>query len=314
VLPDGPYKNLIQSLENPEEAEKLKTAQLPLGTLMRLKRVTQDFIQGANILTDMPSRDNSVLYYKHLIMGLRFLFCAFSSNTFFAPKGGKHDACTSKTIPGLEHKKLNAFTSAIFVEIPITFFPEGFSFQMQEFSNDSWAQRMLDRWRIQMEAGDWSKPMKETKMGTALEAEIIIMNLYVSACMAKHVEDKAGGRQAAGVLLARCHDLLCGLSYLLGIEKMVMPGPLSSGKFKPPAVKAKCTVPPSLAQVLNNNFLVKLMLDMSELSLMEKENIHDALNTITQCQSFESALWDSYARYLNFSIEFLKKDLLEQKF
>ena len=178
----------------------------------------------------------------------------------------------------------------------MTFFPEGFSFDPKELSDDSWSQRMLDRWQHGIQAGNWNKPLKTKGMGVALEAEIVIMTLYVGACLLKFVDSKQGGLHATALLLRRCHDLVCGLSFLLGVQKKVMPGPLASGRFKPSSVSLKLEIPKTLLLLLNVNFLVRLMIDMADALAKDPESAEEAYQTVTMCSSFESPLWDAEAR------------------
>ena len=182
------------------------------------------------------------------------------------------------------------------VDVPVYFFPPGFGLSPQELNDESWSPRFLERWRVSMEEGQWDECSQRNRMTTAMEAEMVIVILYVGACLLQRVDAKSGGREASALLLGKCHDLLCGLAHLLGIQKQVMPGQLASGRHKPRPVVAHCPVTPTLKQILNRDFLVKLMMEMSEALAMEESSQVDAMQTIHMCQSFDSDLWDSDSR------------------
>jgi hypothetical protein len=202
--------------------------------------------------------------------------------------------------------KRKVFLSVVLTEIPVTFYPQGFGFTPKELMSDNWSKGILDGWRLALEHNAWDSFIADSSFGKALEAEIMIMSLYVGACLLKRVKEQEGGIHAASLLFGKCHELMCGLSYLLGIERQVMPGPLSSGKYRLKAVSTRRSSPQTLFLALNRDFLVRLLIDMSILLAGDEPSFPEALQNIHMCQSFESPLWDGESRY--FRGQFLKID------
>lgn len=194
----------------------------------------------------------------------------------------------------------------VLTEIPVTFYPQGFGLSPKELLSESWSQGLLDGWRLALEHNAWDSFIADASFGKALEAEIMIMSLYVGACLLKKAKEEDGGKHGASLLFGKCHELMCGLSYLLGIERRVMPGPLSSGKYRLKAVSVKRSSPPTLFLALNPDFLVRLLIDMSVILAWDEASFPEALQNIHMCQSFESPMWDGESRY--FRGQFLKID------
>jgi hypothetical protein len=148
-----------------------------------------------------------------------------------------------------------------------------------------------------MESGQWSSNVSpKNGIEMALEAEMVIVSLYLGASFLRNVSIHDGGVHASALLLGKVHDLLCGLAHLLGVQKQVMPGPLASGRFKPPVVPGRHVIPETLLLVLNRDFLVRLMLDMGECLIQDSSSLEEGLATIHMCQSFNSTPWDAEAR------------------
>ena len=209
-------------------------------------------------------------------------------------------------MPGISEHQRKVFLSVVLTEIPVTFYPRGYGFTPKELLSDNWSQGILDGWKVALEHNAWDSFIAENSFGKALEAEIMIMSLYVGACLLKKVKEEDGGVQGASLLYGKCHELMCGLSYLLGIERRIMPGPLSSGKYRLKSVPVKVSSPPTLFLALNPDFLVRLLIDMSILLAWDEPSFPEALQNIHMCQSFQSRVWDGESRY--FRGQFLKID------
>jgi hypothetical protein len=79
-LPDSVYQKLLSLIEDKNE-QVLKDLQDPLHVFSRLQSVSEDYLKGSLLLIhkNLPPRDNTILYRKTLVTGLRFLFSAYAS-------------------------------------------------------------------------------------------------------------------------------------------------------------------------------------------------------------------------------------------
>jgi hypothetical protein len=219
------------------------------------------------------------------------------ANSFYTPEGSRVNACTAPSIPFFTEKRRQVFTNFLLIDAPCTFLPAGYGLSPDELSKDSWSRGILERWQKGMESGEWSASVNaKTGMSLPLEAEMVIISLYLGATFIRNISIHDGGVHASAMLLGKVHDLLCGLAHLLGVQKRVMPGPLASGKLKPPTVPGKHVIPQTLLLVLNRDFLVRLMLDMGECLIQDPASLDEGMATIHMCQSFNSDLWGAEAK------------------